>query len=119
MLSLVFNINHGPWKSAGWLAQLSQAQVEYFSRFDGPYCDLFTNYLPDIAKDLGREDELHKEGFAEEIWEATKQSPKAHLKGPTVQLCRWYSWVHCWKYWRKAYHTRLLIMLYWAMGWGC
>ena len=33
LTSLVFNINYGPWQTGGWLAQLSGAHSEYFSRF--------------------------------------------------------------------------------------
>ena len=65
MLTVVFNINHGPWKTAAWLAQSSEAGKEYFSTFSSPTCDLCLDYLQAIASDLGREDEIHQPGAAE------------------------------------------------------
>ena len=79
LTTVVFNINHGPWKTAMWLAELSEAQVEYFRNKDSCSCPLFQAFLPDIARDRCREQDLTSPGFAEEMWEVANTSPQAHL----------------------------------------
>ena len=70
------------------------------------------------AADMRRQGYMGSPGLAAEMWRTAAADPNTHLSGPTVALCRWYSWAKCWKHWEPLYHTRLLVMLYWAMGSG-
>eukprot|EP00974_Lingulodinium_polyedra_P094416 9151557-Lingulodinium_polyedra.AAC.1 len=100
------------------MGELSEAQREYFSGHSAGSCPLFSAFLPAIAQDRGRDREAATPGFAEEMWAIAKGAPQTHILGPSVHLTRWYSWVDCWQFWAPAYHTRLVVMLYWAMGAG-
>ena len=54
-LTVVFNINHGPWRTGKWLSELSQAQSEYFAGHDKwETCPLLKAFLSLIARNKGR-----------------------------------------------------------------
>eukprot|EP00971_Amphidinium_carterae_P205685 4081762-Amphidinium_carterae.1 len=112
----LFNVSYGPWLSGGWGSTLQGARREMAS-ICSPSCPLFQALLPSMARDRNEESELHDPAYAERLWsEICDPSGPLAAKGPRNSLCRWYGWYDCVQHWRRHWHQRLLVMLYWAIS---
>lgn len=114
--TVFFNVGYGPWLSASWAGALEGARAE-MSRVAGEGCPLLAALMPAIAHDKGVPDRAYDADFRREVWsEIVDGAGPLARKGPRMNMCRWYGWWDCFDHWRKYWHQRLLIMLYWAIS---
>ena len=118
LTTIPYNINEGPWHSAAFWAQLCAAKDAYLSSTNLAEDPLFLNFLPLIARDLGREHEVVSAALVADVASILRDSSQLSNKGPRLALCRWYSWVDSHEYWMSSHWLRALLMTVWALGCG-
>ena len=119
LVSIICNINHGPFQNAGWWRQGQEACSAYMESAGHAGCPLFRSQLKNIARDTGRSDWkqlLRDEEWIQETWDSLQSVPGIGTKGPKVALCRWMSFFDCFAWLDKAWHCRLLVGMYWGLA---
>ena len=113
-----YNVNVGPWRTGGWVAQLDAQRRAHLATHVLGSCALMSSLLPLIARDLGKEDMLGSTDLELEAVRMLREDKRLTARGVGVALCRWSSWVDSHEYWSEVYHLRLLLMLLWGLACG-
>ena len=107
-LSLLFNVNYGPYGSGGWFAKKRSCLEEFLLQNNSDsYC--FANYASVIARERRIREPQHEQD-CEALFETLKHLQNFNTKGPLVKLMRWFSWFEtaCW--WEgEHFATRMIL----------
>ena len=107
-LSLLFNVNYGPYGSGGWFAKKRSCLEEFLLQNNSDsYC--FANYASVIARERRIREPQHEQD-CEALFETLKHLQNFNTKGPLVKLMRWFSWFEtaCW--WEGEYFATRMIL---------
>lgn len=117
LVTLLLNLNYGPWEGAGWWRELQEAGTAYMKAVGDWWCPAFRHFLKSIARDRGEEHMLGDESWVQSVW-AELCSVATNCKGPKVALCRWMQWLDSFRWLDPMWHSRTLVMLYWGLSLG-
>jgi hypothetical protein len=121
LVSIICNINYGPFQGASWWRQGQEACTAYMDSVGYAGCPLFRSQLKNIARDTGRPDWkelLRDEEWVQEKWAGLASVPGIATKGPKVALCRWMGFLDCSQWLDSNWHCRLLVGMYWGIALG-
>ena len=116
ILTIVFNIDHGPWSDARWYQQGRECVRAYIKSVDRHRCPLWQSLYDRICEDTGDTCRMAEEGFEKLMWEKledawTKQADK-------VSMTRWFAWIDACDNFLGVWHSRLVTLLFMCITLG-
>lgn len=90
-LTLVANINYGPFGSSTWHFKKKSKLQEYLATKDPSSCPLWNKYLHLLCQErrIPEPTNLHD---AQDLFHSLNNLETFHTKGPLIKLMRWFSW---------------------------
>jgi hypothetical protein len=115
LMTIVYNLAHGPWQDGARFWQLKEATDEYFEVMSPGTCPLFQHLMPGLLVDFGLAHRQGEEDIEQLLWEEMKQHWSLRQKGTKVALCRFGNFVQAAADFDGAWNFMLLQILYYGM----
>ena len=110
LTTIVYNLDHGPWKEARWYVQLREAASLFTKTQSHDSSSLFRLLFPAMLRDTG---DLEATLFDDEAVQVFASLPEVfRTQTIKVSLTRWFQWVDTSKDFLKNWHRRLLVQLW-------
>jgi hypothetical protein len=109
-MTLVFNLNTGPFGSGAWAATKRQLQQRFLEQ-EGPGSPVFGQFASSIAKDRGEPDPVSDGDYAR-LWAAVGSLATFAKQGPLVKLMRWFSFFESARFYRPELSAIKMLLEY-------
>ena len=116
LLTIVFNLDHGPYRDARWYQSGKEAVWTYVSLTDRERCPLWLQLREWILGDKGSMGHAYGEEREKELWLGLKEAWGRMTQ--KVAMARWFGWQDAASQFLPQWHSRLLTMLFLAMSLG-
>lgn len=117
LMTVVYNLGHGPWDSHARFSQLSESTSTYIENHV-QRCPIFNHYKYHIAQDFGMTDEPGAQVSDDDIISAMRQHWTTKRKGAKVHLCRFGDFINKAAEADKYHHFFLLRCLHLGLDEG-
>jgi len=110
VLTVVLNLDQGPWKDQRWYEQCVQGVAEYVELTSAADCPLFESFRHDIMVETGTLDSRGDAGCPEALFKGLADAFRR--KNPRIATSRWFAWVDGMHNFLTMWHQRLLVYMY-------
>ena len=109
-MTLVFNLNTGPFGSGAWASTKRDMQQRFLER-EGPSSPAFLQYASAMAKDRGEADPVTDADY-QRLWAALRSLETFAKQGPLVKLMRWFSFFESARFYRPELSAIKMLLEY-------
>ena len=107
-MTLVFNLNYGPYGKGRWFHDKRAFFEEWLSTVTEADAH-FLRYAPQIAEDVGLPPPVTAED-RQRVLAAVKHMQSFRIKGPLVKMMRWFSWFESAAFYSRELHAVRMIL---------
>ena len=116
LLTICFNLDHGPWADARWYQECVEAVHLYTTLTEPSECPAWQTLYHLIAAESGDSIRMGEDGFEKELFNSL---PMAYNRmSQKVAMARWFGWVDTAASMLKVWHRKLLVLLFLCVSLG-
>ena len=109
LTTVAFNLFHGPWETASWLAKIHEIAEEMMRSLPAsspPFQALYDMMRSGMGVPEGGDPDQRRH-----VWDMVFSSEAYKNKGSKVSLRRWYAWIAAADEYVMVWHARLLAII--------
>lgn len=118
LLTVVYNLMHGPWEDGSRFFQLQASSAEFFAQQDPSLCPLVDHYLQELIEDLGCEGSAHDGNILSIVWEQMQSHWGNYRRGSKVAMCRFGAFLDASADHKSGWCLMLIRLIYYGMSEG-
>ena len=116
LLTLVFNVDGGPWKEARWYHTCKEAVATYTQITTADQCPLFQHYLEPMLLDNGWDEHLGNAEMGRTVFQSLPEI--FQRQSSRVSLTRWFQFLDSCSQHLKVWHQRLVVQVFLGLDLG-
>ena len=114
LMTVCFNLCHGPWEDGARYFQLQLSTSEYLQHQDPRSCPLFNALFQDLLQDFGMEDLQGCHDVEQTLWHRLSEHWTLKKKGAKVALCRFGAFIDACDSYLDAWTWMLIRIVYYG-----